>query len=125
MGTILATIRKAVWGTIRETLLETIPEIIPETFDETTPETVLETIPEGIPGIIPETIAETAPEFELSDEEFDIQFAETEAKIENEGIPEHYRSIGENFNLLKNVQLERCGYFQHFTFFRHGRAQGC
>ena len=48
-------------------------------------ETILKTIPEGIPGIISETIAETAPEFELSDEEFDIQFAETEAKIENEG----------------------------------------
>ena len=46
---------------------------------------VIDKLPEIISETIPETIAETAPEFELSDEEFDIQFAETKAKIENEG----------------------------------------
>ena len=51
----------------------------------TFPETILETIPETISENILETIAETAPEFELSDEEFDIQLAETEAQLENEG----------------------------------------
>ena len=71
--------------TIPEKNQETIPETVPETILETIPETIPETILETISETIPETISETAPEFELSDEEFDIQFAETEAKIENEG----------------------------------------